>query len=76
MFGDAGVVVPEADEAAWTDALDGLIEHPDRRADLARRGLERARTEFALPIVARRHLDFFDAVLNRSLTRRRGDAEK
>ena len=29
------------------------------RADLAHRGLDRARTEFAWPIVARRHLDFF-----------------
>jgi glycosyltransferase involved in cell wall biosynthesis len=56
---DAGSVVPEADEAAWVAALAALLESPARRAQLAVRGSERAR-EFAWPLVARRHLEFFD----------------
>jgi glycosyltransferase involved in cell wall biosynthesis len=77
VIGDAGVVVPEGKEGSgWMDALDGLIVSPERRAELARRGLERARTEFALPVVARRHLQFFDDILQRNLTQSRGAAEK
>jgi hypothetical protein len=40
-----------------------LIESPDRRRDLAARGLERARTAYAWPVIARRHLDFFEEIL-------------
>ena len=64
VIGDAGLVVPEADEAAWADALGGLLESPARRAELAARGLARARAEFAWPVIARRHLAFFDELLS------------
>jgi glycosyltransferase involved in cell wall biosynthesis len=63
VIGGAGVVVVEGDEDAWRDALNGLIGNAVRRAELSAAGLERARGEFALPVVARRHLDFFDALL-------------
>lgn len=63
VIGDAGLVVPESDESAWARAIDGLLANPARRADLADRGLHRARTEFALPVVARRHLEFFSELL-------------
>jgi hypothetical protein len=36
-----------------------------RRRDLSSRGLERARTDFAWPVVAKRYLDFFEEVLDR-----------
>ena len=76
VVGDAGVVAPEGEVGGWTKALDEIIIHPGRRAELARRGLERARGEFALPVVARRHLQFFADVLDRNLTQSRGAAEK
>jgi glycosyltransferase involved in cell wall biosynthesis len=60
---DAGVIVGEADEAGWCRALTKLLQDPDRCRELAGRGLERARTEFAWPVVARRYLDFFEQVL-------------
>lgn len=59
VLADAGVVVAEDDVAAWTRAIDRLLADPSERADLAARGLARADAEFALPVVARRHLDFF-----------------
>lgn len=65
VIGGAGVVAAEGDVGRWTAVLDELIARPDLRADLARRGLERARTEFALPVVARRHLDFFESLIDR-----------
>jgi glycosyltransferase involved in cell wall biosynthesis len=59
---DAGVVVDERDQARWLAALDALLNDPSRRADLARRGRERAETMYAWPVVARQHLAFFDAL--------------
>jgi glycosyltransferase involved in cell wall biosynthesis len=61
--GDAGRVLPEADESAWTVALSELLESPDRRRELSARGRERAMTRFAWSVVAREHLDFFESVL-------------
>jgi glycosyltransferase involved in cell wall biosynthesis len=63
VIGDAGIIVPEGDPDALAAVLDELIASPERRADLSRRGLERVRSEFSLPVVARRHLDFFDQIL-------------
>jgi glycosyltransferase involved in cell wall biosynthesis len=60
VIADAGVLLPETDIDAWAAALTGLLRDAARRRDLAERGRRRARTEFAWPIVATRHLDFFD----------------
>ncbi|HVK12261.1 MAG TPA: glycosyltransferase family 4 protein [Gemmataceae bacterium] len=64
VIGDAGLVLPEANEAAWVEALGGLLENPGRRADFAARGLERAQAEYAWPVIAGRHLAFFDELLS------------
>lgn len=60
VIGTSGLVVAEADPAAWTRAIGDLSESPVRRAQLAAAGLDRARTEFAWPVIARKHLEFFD----------------
>lgn len=58
VVGDAGVILPETDSAAWTRTLDQLAADPAERAGLGRRGRSRAESTFAWPIVARQHLDF------------------
>ncbi|HYR11897.1 MAG TPA: glycosyltransferase family 4 protein [Longimicrobium sp.] len=63
VIGDAGLIAPEDDVAAWTRAIDTLLATPPRRADFATRGLARVRDEFALDLVARRHLDFLSHLL-------------
>ncbi len=63
VIADAGLVVPEADEAAWAAALARLTGDPGLRADLAARGFARAHDRFAWPVVGRLHLDFFDQLL-------------
>jgi glycosyltransferase involved in cell wall biosynthesis len=63
VIGDAGVVAPEDDAPAWSAAIDTLLAGPARRAELASRGLARVRAEFALDVVARRHLHFFRALV-------------
>ncbi|WP_439625473.1 glycosyltransferase [Gemmata sp.] len=64
VIGDAGVVLPEADSLAWAAGLGALLEGPARRADLARAGLARVHAEFTWPLIARRHLTFFDELLS------------
>jgi len=60
VIGDAGVLLPEDDVSAWVATITRMLQEPAWRRDLAGRGLRRARAEFAWPIVARRHLEFFD----------------
>jgi glycosyltransferase involved in cell wall biosynthesis len=59
---DAGVILPEDDAASWTDALQSVLTSDVRRRTLAARGVARARTEFDWPVVARRHLEFFEEI--------------
>lgn len=60
VIGDAGRVVGEADVSGWIATLGELLDSPAARADLGRRGRERAERLFAWPVVARGHLDFFN----------------
>jgi glycosyltransferase involved in cell wall biosynthesis len=48
---------------AWTSTLARLLHDGGERRALADRGLRRARTEYAWPTVAKRHLDFFDELI-------------
>ena len=63
VVGDAGLVLPEADETAWTRALERLLGDAALRREYAERGFARAAERFAWPVVARAHLDWFDEVL-------------
>jgi len=64
VIGDAGIVLPEADSAAWAATLAELLENPGRRAELSAAGLARAQIVFAWPVIARQHLAFFDKLLD------------
>jgi glycosyltransferase involved in cell wall biosynthesis len=57
---DAGVVAAERDRDAWLNAVERLLLDPARRADLSRRGRERAVATYSWRVVARQHLDFFN----------------
>jgi glycosyltransferase involved in cell wall biosynthesis len=63
VVADAGMVVGERDETGWRHALADLLESPARRAELSARGLDRAHALYAWPVIARRHLEFFDELL-------------
>jgi phosphatidylinositol alpha-1,6-mannosyltransferase len=63
VIADAGIVVAEDDVPAWTRSIDALLVDSARRADFAARGLSRVKAEFALDVVARRHLGFFNQLL-------------
>src|SRR5262245_4488269 len=61
---DAGIVIPEGDSETWAETIDRVSADEALRAELSVRGIARAHEEFAWPVVARRHLDFFEEVLS------------
>ncbi|MFY1831625.1 glycosyltransferase, partial [Myxococcus fulvus] len=63
--GDAGRLLPEADDTAWARALSDVLESPELRRELSSRGREWAVRRFSWPVVARAHLDFFEELLER-----------
>ncbi len=65
VVGDAGRIVAEADESAWVQTLADLLESPSARDDLGRRGLDRARTHYDWPVIARRHLECFEELMDK-----------
>jgi glycosyltransferase involved in cell wall biosynthesis len=60
VVGDAGRLVQPRDVEAWAEALVDLVTDADARADLARRGAERAR-EFTWARSAEAHLGAYRA---------------
>ena len=64
VIGDNGLTVGENDESGWVSALSDLLASPERRAELAARGVDVARSTYAWPIIARKHLEFFGEILD------------
>jgi len=63
VIGEAGVIVGEQDHAGWTEQLGCLLTDAGARRALGEQGRRRAETEFAWPVVAARHLAFFEREL-------------
>jgi glycosyltransferase involved in cell wall biosynthesis len=63
VVGDAGVLVPEGDPAAWASAIDAVLGDERSRRGLAERGRARAETKFSWQVVARQHLEFFGSLI-------------
>ena len=58
-----GILVDEHDEQALTDAIARLLDDEGLRRTLAERALCRVREQFAWPVVARAHLEFFEELM-------------
>jgi glycosyltransferase involved in cell wall biosynthesis len=69
VIADAGVVVGENDEAGWLQAIVDLRDSSQRRQELAAKGLARVREHYTWPMIARRHLEFWDELLERGPSR-------
>lgn len=63
VVGDAGLVVPERDQAAWAATLERVLGDAALRRDLSDRGRRVALASYAWPAVARRHSEFFHTIL-------------
>jgi glycosyltransferase involved in cell wall biosynthesis len=62
VLANGGLVVGENDLIGWRNTLADLLEGPSRREELGAQGLDRARTHFTWPVIARKHLDFFNEI--------------
>src|SRR5207248_2561440 len=63
VIGDAGIVLSESDARVWIDALENLLESPERQRELSARGLQRARENYSWPKLAREYLEFFNEIV-------------
>lgn len=68
VVGDAGLRLPEQDADAWARALESLLQSPERRADLAKRGADRVKQHFTWAAIARKHLEFFERLLDHPIS--------
>jgi glycosyltransferase involved in cell wall biosynthesis len=66
VAGDAAMIVPEADDARWVAAIEQLLDDARFRSELAARGIERARSCYSWPVIARKHIEFFGELLDSS----------
>jgi glycosyltransferase involved in cell wall biosynthesis len=68
VVGEAGVLLPPRDVAAWVEAFGRLLDDAQLREDLRARGLERA-SRFTWDAAARRTLDVYRSVMAERLSR-------
>ena len=64
VLADAGVVVGEGDEQAWTRTLRDLLDDTARLGHLFRHGRQMAVERFAWHVITRQHLEFFDEIVD------------
>ncbi|MCS7251195.1 MAG: glycosyltransferase family 4 protein [Thermoflexus sp.] len=64
VVGDAGIILPAEDESRWTEAMEALLEDPEAREQLRRKGLERA-TAFSWDRAAAETWEIYRQVLGR-----------
>ena len=67
VVGDAGIVLPERDAAAWTTTLDALLCDANRRTALGHAARARAVSVYDWRVVARQHVRFFEQVIDGSV---------
>src|SRR5581483_6712785 len=63
VVADAGLIVPERDDAQWERTLGALLSNPARRAVLSARGRARATAVYDWRVIAREHTAFFHDVI-------------
>ena len=61
--GDTGVLIPSRDARRLADAIQSLVENPERARVMGRRGRDRAAEAFGVEAHARRVQAIYDRVL-------------
>lgn len=64
VVGDAGVIVPAKSVDALADAIDDLLQHPDKREQLGAQGRERILQKFCWDVCAGQMAKYYQQVLN------------
>ncbi|WP_254432044.1 glycosyltransferase family 4 protein [Aquisalimonas sp. 2447] len=61
--GDNGLLVPVRDSGRLASAIKALLDDPEERRRMGRRGRERAETEFSEESVVEKHLEIYQSLL-------------
>lgn len=59
---DCGITVPQSDTEAHADAVETLLDDPDRRETANKRGPEHVRTKYCWEVESERLLDLYDSL--------------
>jgi glycosyltransferase involved in cell wall biosynthesis len=59
---DVGILIPPADPSALTDALEQLVEHPERAAQMGRNGHGHVRREFSVTRMVNETVALYEAL--------------
>jgi glycosyltransferase involved in cell wall biosynthesis len=63
VVGDAGVIVPAKNVEAMVEAVDALLQDPQKRAELGARGLQRIDEQFCWHVCAQQMTEYYRQVL-------------
>lgn len=64
VIGGAGVIVKEGDSEELAVAIERALSDSALRGHLIMSALQRVRSQYAWPVLAQRHLEFFETVLD------------
>ncbi len=64
LHGESGLLVPPEDSDALRDAIAALMDDDARRQGLGARGRQRMLAEFSIGVMADKHIDVYESVLN------------
>jgi glycosyltransferase involved in cell wall biosynthesis len=64
VVGGAGLIVPESDIDAWTEAIAGLLQSPDRRRELAAAGYDRCEQHYFTQRVADDTINYYRKIMD------------
>jgi glycosyltransferase involved in cell wall biosynthesis len=62
VVADAGVIVPEKDEAAYQSAIEELVVNDAKRELLARKGFDRVHQHYTWDAIGEKYVEFFDSL--------------
>jgi glycosyltransferase involved in cell wall biosynthesis len=65
VVGDCGIIVPVRDPEAIAQAIEELINNPDKRSELSKRGRERILKYFSWKVAAHEMVDLYHEVLEK-----------
>jgi glycosyltransferase involved in cell wall biosynthesis len=69
VVGDAGIIVPVKNSVAIAEAVDGLLQSPERRQQLATAGRKRIEDKFCWHLAAEQMTEFYREVLKKNENR-------
>jgi len=69
VVGDAGLIVPKANDLALAEAIEQMLKHPDRRRAFGIAGRQRIQEKFSWAVKARRLSHYYNNIIKAQTTK-------